>query len=114
MNDVRVVTNENNVSIEVNLSVPIQPTVSFARNPDRLIADFPNVTPQQRLQHIPVGQNGIARVRIGLNRANPPITRVVVDLDALRAYGVEISGNKVLLTILPMSDNAALQGQERT
>jgi hypothetical protein len=41
---------------------------------------------RQRLQHILVGKLGVARVRVGLNRANPPITRVVVDLDSLRPY----------------------------
>lgn len=106
LNDVRVSTNENTVAIEVDLSESITPAVSFARNPDRLIADFPNASPKQLLRHIPIGKNGVERVRIGLNHASPPVTRVVVDLDSMRPFSVEVSGCTVLLNILPASVKA--------
>ena len=102
MNEVRVITEGDKVSVEVNLSGSVTPTLTFAKNPDRLIADFPNVSPRQ-WQHIPVGQNGVVRVRIGLNHSSPPVTRVVVDLDSLRPFTVEASDRKVLLNILPAS-----------
>src|SRR5215469_16991211 len=70
ISDVRVVTHGDKISVEVNLSHSITPTLTFTKNPDRLIADFPNVSPRQVLQHIPVGKNGIERVRIGLNHSN--------------------------------------------
>ena len=103
ISDVHVATNGDKVAVEVTLSDSITPTLTFAKNPDRLIADFPNVSPKERLQHIPVGKNGVARVRIGLNHANPPTTRVVVDLDSPRPFAVEASDRKVLLNILPAS-----------
>jgi len=103
ISDVRVVTDGEKVSVEVDLSDSITPTLTFAKNPDRLIADFPNVSPRQVLQHIPVGKNGVERVRIGLNHSSPPVTRVVVDVDSLRPFTVEASGRKVLLNILPAS-----------
>jgi AMIN domain len=103
ISDVRVVTEGDKVSVEVDLSDSITPTMTFAKNPDRLIADFPNVSPRQVLQHIPVGKNGVERVRIGLNHSSPPVTRVVVDVDSLRPFTVEASGRKVLLNILPAS-----------
>jgi AMIN domain len=101
INEVRVTTEGGKVSVEINLSDSITPTLTFAKNPDRLIADFPNVSPRQTLQHISVGKNGVAKIRIGLNHASPPVTRVVVDLDALRPFTVEASDRKVLLNILP-------------
>ena len=97
---VRIATKGDKVSVEVDLSDSITPTLTFAKNPDRLIADFPNVSHKQPLQHIMVGKNGVERVRIGLNRASPPITRIVVDLDSLRPFTVEASGHRVLLNIL--------------
>src|SRR5580765_6343235 len=103
ISDVRVVTDGEKVSVEVDLSDSITPTLTFAKNPDRLIADFPNVSPRQVLQHIPVGKNGVERVRIGLNHSSSPVTRVVVDVDSLRPFTVEASGRKVLLNILPAS-----------
>jgi hypothetical protein len=101
VSQVRVTTEGDKVSVEINLSDSITPTMTFAKNPDRLIADFPNVSPKQSLQHIPVGKNGVARVRIGLNHASPPVTRVVVDLDSQRPFTVDASDRKVLLNILP-------------
>src|SRR5215469_1368206 len=103
---VRVATKGDKVSVEVDLSDSVTPTLTFAKNPDRLIADFPNVSPKERLQHIPIGKNGVERVRVGLNHANPPVTRVVVDLDTLRPFTVEASDRKVLLNILPASAKA--------
>ena len=103
ISDVHVATHGDKVAVEVTLSDSVTPTLTFAKNPDRLIADFPNVSPKERLQHIPVGKNGVARVRIGLNHANPPTTRVVVDLDSPRPFAVEASDRKVLLNILPAS-----------
>jgi len=103
INGVHVATDGDTVSVEVDLSGPITPTLTFAKNPDRLIADFPNVWPRQRREHIPVGRNGVERVRIGLNHSRPPITRVVVDLDSLHPFTVEASDRRVLLNILPGS-----------
>jgi hypothetical protein len=101
INDVRVDTQGNHVSIEVHLTGAITPRLSFARNPDRLIADFPNTLPKPALRDISVQQNGVERVRVGLNRAHPPVTRVVVDLDSWHPFGIETSGDKVWVNILP-------------
>src|SRR5215470_12043895 len=107
--DVRVVANGDKVSVEVDLTESVTPTLTFAKNPDRLIADFPNVSPKQSLQHIPVGKNGVERVRIGLNHSSPPITRVVVDLDSLRPFAVEASDRMVRLNILPASAKGGIE-----
>jgi hypothetical protein len=48
-----------------------------------------------------VDQNGVKSVRIGLNRADPPVTRVVIDLNRAHPYQVTLSGNRVRLTVLP-------------
>ena len=103
ISEVRVATQGDKVSVEVSLSESVTPTLTYAKNPNRLIADFPNVSPRQWLQHMTVGKNGVARVRIGLNRASPPVTRVVVDLESLHPFNVKASDRKVLLNILPAS-----------
>ncbi|MBZ5689707.1 MAG: AMIN domain-containing protein [Acidobacteriia bacterium] len=101
ISDVRVAANGDKVSVDVELSESVTPTLTFGENPDRLIADFPNVSPSHSLQHIPVGRNGVERVRIGLNYSSPPTTRVVVYLDSVRPVAVEASDRKVSLNILP-------------
>src|SRR5215469_12483190 len=101
--EIRVTPDGDKVTVEIDLTDSVTPTLTFARHPDRLIADFPNVSPKQPLQHIPVGRNGVQRVRIGLNHSSPPITRVVVDLDSLRPFAVQASGRTVRLNIFPAS-----------
>ena len=107
--DVHVAADGDKVSVEVELSATVTPTLTFAKNPDRLIADFPNVSPKQSLQHIPVGKNGVERVRVGLNHSSPPVTRVVVDLDSARPVAVEASDRKVRLNILRPSTGRAIE-----
>src|SRR5215471_15169449 len=101
--DIRVTPDGDRVTVEVDLTDSVTPTLTFAKHPDRLIADFLNVSPKQSLQHIPVGKNGVERVRIGLNHSSPPITRIVVDLDSLRPFAVEVSDRSVRLNILRAS-----------
>jgi len=101
ISDVRVAANSDKVSVDVELSESVTPTLTFGENPDRVIADFPNVSPRHWLQHIPVGRNGVERVRIGLNHSRPPTTRVVVYLDSVHPVTVEASDRKVSLNILP-------------
>jgi hypothetical protein len=101
ISDVRVAAKGDKVSVDVELSESVTPTLTFGENPDRLIADFPNVSPRHWLQNIPVGRNGVERVRIGLNHSSPPTTRVVVYLDSVHPVTVEASDRKVSLNILP-------------
>jgi len=107
--DVHVAADGDKVSVEVELTEPVTPTLTFAKNPDRLVADFPNVSPKQSRQHISVGKNGVARVRIGLNHSSPPITRVVIDLDSLRPFAVEASERTVRLNILPRATSRSIE-----
>src|ERR1051325_7507005 len=98
--DVRVSNSGAMVSIEVALTQSITPTLTFATNPDRMIVDFPGARPKRGLERIAVDKDGIKRVRVGLHRANPPITRVVVDVDSLRPFSTETCGEKFRLNIL--------------
>lgn len=102
ISDVRVAADRKTVSVNVELSESVTPTLTFAENPDRLIADFPNVSVRRwRRQNIPVGRNGVGRVRIGMINSSPPITRVAVDLDSVHPVTIEATDRKVLLNILP-------------
>ena len=100
INRVEVSTHQQDVVVEIHLTSPMIPSLSFARSPDRVIVDFPATAPKESLRRIPVGRNGVKRVRIGLNQSNPPVTRVVVDLDVMHPVKIDASGRKVLLRIL--------------
>ncbi|HVO61175.1 MAG TPA: AMIN domain-containing protein [Terriglobales bacterium] len=87
--------------VQVGVSVPTEPKVIVATNPPRLVLEFSNTLPGSQQPKTDIGQDGIKAIRTGLHSANPPVTRVVVDLETERAYGLTRDGNQVVLTVLP-------------
>jgi len=115
--DIHVTTKEKVISVEVDLNDSVTPTVTFARNPDRMVVDFPNTRPGQAAQRISVQKDGVERVRVGLNHASPPITRVVVDVDVLRPFTIQPAGAKFVLNILtsgePLEKDSDAESENR-
>jgi AMIN domain-containing protein len=99
--DLAVMRSGNATQVQVNLSAPAQPRVIVATNPPRLVLEFATTLPGDKQGQIAVGQDGIQSIRVGLHSARPPVTRVVVDLETARPYGLSVEGNRVLLTVLP-------------
>ncbi len=91
------------IRLELILSNPTNPRISIATSPDRLVLDLPGISANARERLIDVNKNGVIRVRIGLNGANPPRTRAVIDLDSVHPYELATVGNTVILTVLPLS-----------
>jgi hypothetical protein len=96
------------VKIEVILTGAITPSVETATNPDRLVLTLPGTLSDAKQKHFPLNANGVQGVRVGLNNANPPVTRVVVDLDSVHPYTVSTDGNHIILRV-QASDNAMAQ-----
>jgi AMIN domain len=92
-------------TIDVQMTTSVVPAVIVAKNPDRLVLQFPNTASPNRQQAALVDQNGVKAVRIGLNKADPPVTRVVVDLKSAHPYSVAMTGNTVRLTVMPNSSH---------
>ena len=63
------------VKIEIMLTGAVQPTVETAINPDRLVLSLPGVISDARQKRYPLNADGVRGVRMGLNSANPPVTR---------------------------------------
>src|SRR5581483_4310114 len=89
------------VRIEIALSGIVTPSVSTAKNPDRLIIDLPNSTPGLKQSTVAVNSGSVRGVRVALHNATPPITRVVVDLKQAQPYVVTPEANRVIVTISP-------------
>ena len=58
-----------------------------------------------------VNYKGVRRVRLGLNSAAPPITRVVVEMDEAHPYDLQSDGSRVTLVIGPAPNAIASSGQ---
>ena len=103
----------NNLRVEITLSATISgsPSVTVARNPDRLVLDLPNTLSEAKQQQVAVNYKGVRRVRLGLNSTAPPITRVVVDMDQAHPYGLQSEGSRVTLVIGSAPNAIASSGQ---
>ena len=99
------VADEAVVTIEASAALP-PPTVGAIDGPPRIFLDFAGVTP---------ATSGLARtrdprvrrVRVALNSATPPVTRVVIDLAAVLPHRVELEGGRALVFIGAGSPAAA-------
>lgn len=88
-----------NIEVEVRASQPVTPETQIIANPDRLLLDFPNALPGSDLHNLAVNRGEVKGIRVGLFSANPPITRVVVDLKSPQPYRVLPSGNSIVLRV---------------
>ena len=98
------------VRVEITLSEPVLPVVTTANGPDRLVVELPGTISDAKQRRIPVNAQGVKSVRMGLNSAAPPVTRVVVDLDAMQQYSMETTGRKITLFIADMQAVARQRG----
>lgn len=76
------------LQIQIQTSGPASPQVQMVSNPERLVIDIPNSVPGLGLHGLVVNQGDVRGVRVSLYSAKPPITRVVVDLNAPEWYHV--------------------------
>ena len=81
--------------------------------PPRVVVDFPGVTFTAPAQ-TNVGGDAVRRVRVGMNRRTPPVTRVVIDLEQRTAYRVERRGNELAIVLGEESAGAVASGSART
>ena len=56
--------------------------------PDRLVIDIPNSVQGPGLRNISVNRQAVKGVRVSQYSATPPVTRIVVDLNAPQTYSI--------------------------
>jgi hypothetical protein len=82
------VLSQNPFQIQIQTSRPASPQVQMVPDPERLVIDIPNSVPGPGLRTLAVNQGDVRGVRVSLYSMKPPITRVVVDLNAPDWYHV--------------------------
>jgi hypothetical protein len=97
---VRVMGSKDTVEVEVEASDRIVPETQVLAGPDRLVVDFPNAIPSNRVRSQSVDRGEVKDVRVGLFQARPPVTRVVLDLKAARSYQVFPYGRTVMIKVV--------------
>jgi len=89
------------LEVEIQISAAITPVSQTVPSPDRIVVDFPGALPAAELRPLKVNRGVLKGIRIGLFSANPPITRVVLDLTAPQSYQVFATRNAVMLKLNP-------------
>jgi hypothetical protein len=96
---IAVTGDDHDLDVEITATKPIIPRTQTLTDPDRLIIDLPEARPGAGLQKILVNRGELKNVRVGLLSANPPITRVVLDLTAPTDYRVSPQANTIVVKL---------------
>ncbi len=96
---VQVLGGRGQVEIEIEASDRIVPHTNLITGPDRLVVDFVNAVPGAGLRNQTVSRAEVKSLRVGLFSSNPPVTRIVVDLNGPQPYKVFPSGRTVIVKV---------------
>lgn len=96
---VQVLRTRGQVEIEIEASDRIVPQTNVLTGPDRLIVDFVNAVPGAQLRNQVVNREEVKGLRVGLFSSNPPVTRVVLDLNGPQPFQVFPSGRTVIVKV---------------
>ncbi len=100
---INVTPRSEGVAIEITLGAPFIPEGTSLSNPDRLVFDFPGFKLQSENRHISVNSGPVRSVRTAQFQQNPPIARVVLDLNTPANFKVNSTGNNLVIEILHSS-----------
>jgi hypothetical protein len=97
--NVQVLLGGNQVEIQIESSAPIVPQTNELGGPDRLLLDFVNARPAPHLRSQKVSRAEVKDLRVGLFSADPPVTRIVIDLNSPQPYQVFPAGRTTIVKI---------------
>jgi hypothetical protein len=90
------------MEVEIQTSgAPVTPDSQSIVSPDRIIVDFPGALPAAELRALQVNRGALKAVRAGLFFKDPPITRVVLDLQEPQSYRISTIQNAVVIKLGP-------------
>jgi hypothetical protein len=96
---IHITSDSQSLSIEVSTTAPAIPDTDRLENPDRIIFDFPGFVMQGPAQQVPINRGPVTSLTTSLFQANPPITRLVLDVTELVGIELEPMEDKVLIRI---------------
>jgi AMIN domain len=106
--NVQVLGGGSQVEIDIESSAPIVPQTNELGGPDRLLVDFVNAKPSAQLRNQAINRAQVKDLRVGLFSADPPVTRIVLDLNGPQPYQVFPSGRTTIVKIGKVPGQSAL------
>ena len=101
--NIAVTSSDHDIAVQIIASKPVTPRTQFVTGPDRLIVDLPETRPDAGLRKLLIQRGKLRDVRVGLLSANPPVTRVVLDLVAPPEFRVLPLANAVVVKLAEAS-----------
>jgi N-acetylmuramoyl-L-alanine amidase len=74
------------LTLRITAGYPVTPKVSIISDPSRLLIEIPNAQLFTDSTTIPIGQAGITRIRAAQYSYEPPMVRIVVDVEGRPQY----------------------------
>lgn len=104
---ISVVRSKDGMNVEIHAAGVSNLRALKLTSPERIVVDLPNAVAVSSSRQVPVHSPDIKTVRMSQFQANPPITRVVVDVASPQGYEIVNSGSMVMLKLHPLNEQAA-------
>ena len=98
LRNITILHGQTSVEVHIEASDRVKPVALVLSAPDRIVVDLAGVG-YDGSRHLPINAGDVEGVRVALFRANPPVTRVVVDLAHPHDYRLVPAGSTVILAI---------------
>jgi hypothetical protein len=96
---VQVLRSAGQVEIEIEASERIVPQINLLSGPDRLVVDFVNALPGTQLRNLSLNRAEVKNLRVGLFSSDPPVTRIVLDLNGPQPYQIFPAGKTIMVKV---------------
>lgn len=101
------VVSQNPLQLQIQTNSRAVPQTMLISGPDRLVIDIPNSVQGPGLRNLSVNREAVKGVRVSQYSTMPPVTRIVVDLNAPQTYNIVPNPSGLLVSLTSESATPA-------